>query len=308
MKKDNGIVYAAALALREREACYAELQPLDDGWRLAGAQMFALPHGCMSGTHIADGTLLGDFLRKNLRFRWKKAPLIIGIPTTECFHQLLTLPVASVEEVREVLRWNFSSYFPFPREDALYDVSEVNMPVPDASGAPALVVAAMKKEILPLCEALRSLSACVDAVEPVGVACARAVMPPSVYDRGGCVLLTVQCGATVQFALINDGTGLMFRSASYDAETGLNDDALGAVKDEFLKTLAYVRSRFSCAPSLCVAGEDKLFAAVSEVTQGKIVERTGISELHCLELGPGAGKDWYDVAGLLLRYADEDRV
>ena len=307
MCKEGGMKCAAALSLREREACYAELMPLDDGWRLVGAQTFTLPSGCISGGHIVNGDLLGRFLREQLQFCWKKLPLVIGIPTMECFYQILRLPTADVEEAREAVRWDFSRYFPFSYEDALFDVCDANLPLPPTAGMAAIAVAALKKELLPVYTALQNSSSRVAALEPIGVACARAVLPPSVYDSGGSSLLTVQCGESVQFALVNDGTGLMFRSVSFDDRSVTRTQALNTVREEFLKTREYVQNRFFCTPGLLVAGSDDLFETVCVAAPAEAVKRAGISELHCLE-PETASDDCVDVAGLLLRFADEDRV
>ena len=308
MRRENKDIRAAALSLRGKRACYGELQWLGAGWRLVNAQEFETPPGCMTGGHISDGARLGAFLRKQIRWGAKKIPFVLGIPTSECLYQLISLPAANCDEAREAVKWKFSEYFPFAHEDALFDVSEAILPVPEKSGITVLAAAAMKKELLPLFDELGSSSGRLCAAEPLAAACARALTPPAAYDSGAMTLLAFCLEETAQFVLLNGGTGLLFRSCVLEDSTFTADDVRNDFRNEVRKTLDYAQSRFGCTPAVAYALPERLKGLADEAAGQAETAPVSISPLHRLEICKPAEEHWYDVAGLLLRYANEDGV
>ncbi|MBP5212356.1 MAG: pilus assembly protein PilM, partial [Pyramidobacter sp.] len=234
---------AAALSLRGDCACYAELERADETWRLTNAQKIELPSGCLSGGHIVDGARLGAFLRAKLRFCWKKLPLAVGIPTADCVFQLICLPAADVDEAREALRWKFERYFPFSYEEALFDVCEVRLPSLKPSEIGVMAAAASRKELEPLFDALKDHSSRVYAAEPLAVACARSLLPPSEDGGSKSLFLAAFLDDAAQLCFVRDGMGLLFRGFCLKDATLVSVEALQDCAAELRKTLDSVKTR-----------------------------------------------------------------
>ena len=298
---------AAALSLRGSSACYAELERAGEAWRLSNARVIELPLGCVSGGHVVDGARLGDFLRAKLRFCWKKLPLVVGIPTADCVFQLIELPAANVEEAREALRWKFERYFPFSYDEALLDVCEVRLPVQKASELSVMAVAASRKELEPLFEALKNHSSRVFAAEPLAVACARSLLPPGV-DGGRPVFLAAFLDDTVQLSFVHDGTGLLFRGFCLKDAALASVEALEDCASELRKTLNYVKTRFACDTEITFAAGEAQTARLRTIPELERARKVAVSPLHLLETGDAACSEWFDVAGLAMRYANDDGV
>ena len=162
----------AALALRDRCACYAELLREGGRARLVNADKIPLPDGLVSHGRLANGAALGAFLRKKLAFRWGKLPFAVGIPSADCLFRLFSLPAADLEEARASMTWCFSDYFPFDFGEALFDLCEVAAP-PRGGRLNLVGTACAKAQILPFLESLRAPRARVFAAEPQIVASTR---------------------------------------------------------------------------------------------------------------------------------------
>lgn len=295
-------IRAAALSLRDGQALYGELECRFGVRRLVNAQTFPVPSDCMSGGRVLDGARLGAMLRKNFRRRLQKIPLLLGIPTAECICRFVTIPAADCAEAREALRWKFAGTFPFACADALYDVSEAIAPTPAENGISVLAAAAQKKELMPLFAALDGSSFCLCAAEPLAVACARALCPP---DFAELAFLTVAAGDSAQFILVNRGTVVMFRSSPLPREAR-PPASLSALREEFVKTLEYVRGRFLCEPALFAAGSAEEAAALADAAGSAVAPLAPIHPGHRMELCSPLCSGWSDVAGLLLRCGYED--
>ncbi len=284
-------IKGAALTLRDNCAFYAELLQADDGYSIVNADVFELPVGLVEDDHIKDPERLGAFLRKKCAFRWGKLPLALGIPSSDCIFRNLSLPAADLDEAREAMRWCFSEYFPYKYDDAIFDLCEIPG---DSVGLQLIGVACEKKVIMPVLESLKNSSCLVQAVEPSCVACARAF---SSGEETGTRLLVVGVGNVVHLVFFKDGTAVLFRSFLITKN--------GAVKvdDEIRKTLEYVAEKFHESDvHIHLAGNLPQLSALAGA------QRFGTEDFHALKFISPADNDWFEVAGLLLRYQFEDRI
>lgn len=299
---------AAALSLRGTCACYAELERADETWRMITPRVFELPPGCVSDGHIIDGARLGEYLRGKLRFCWKKLPLVVGVPTADCVFQLISLPAANTEEAREALRWRFERHFPFSYEEAFFDVCEVRLPAQKSSEIGVMAVAASRKELEPLFEALKNHSSRVFAAEPLAVACARSLLPLAVEGEGKSVFLAAFLDYTVQLCFVRNSSGLLFRGFCLKDATLASDDALEECAFELRKTLDYVKTRFACNAEVLVAASEAQMTRLRTIPELSPAKTAAISSSHRLEASDAICSEWFDVTGLLQRYANDDGI
>ena len=246
-------------------------------------------------------------MRAKLRFCWKKLPLAVGIPTADCVFQLISLPAADVEESREALRWKFERYFPFSYDEALFDVCEVCLPSLKPSEIGVMAVAASRKELEPLFDALKDHSSRVYAAEPLAVACARSLLPPSEDGGSKSVFLAAFLDDAAQLCFVRNGMGLLFRGFCLKDAALASDESLEECAAELRRTLDYLKTRFSCDVEIIFAAGDAQAARLQSIPELACARKAAISPLHHLEADKSCA-DWFDVAGLALRYANDDRV
>ncbi|MCI6260419.1 hypothetical protein FYJ74_04275 [Pyramidobacter sp. SM-530-WT-4B] len=290
----------AALALRDRWACYAELLREGGRARLVNAEKIPLPDGLVSRGHLADGAALGAFLRKKLAFRWGRIPFAVGIPSADCIFRLFALPAANVEEARASMTWCFSDYFPFDVGEALFDVCEVSSPSHD--GRLRLVGAACAKaQVAPFLESLRGPRARVFAAEPQIVAATRAFGSAIAEEN---FLLVMKREDSLHCAFVSAGSGLFFRSVALSAEEFAWSSQ---VCSEINRTLDYVSENFGgTAPPVYIAKGASAPVALPLGDLHAAAREIDFDGLCPAVLTPPADSEWYDVVGLLLRFDHED--
>ncbi len=295
---------AAALSFGGDKARYAELARSGGGWLVRGAETFYLPDGCVFGGCVTNGAALGACLRRALRSRWKDRPLAVAIPTADCIFRDLSLPVADADEAREAVRLNFSAYFHFPVEEALFDVCSSRDDEPLSARKRFLAVAAPRGELMPLFEALRGVRSRAALAEPAAVAAARALTDPGGPDDANGRLLAVCGDGIVDLCFVRSGACLLCRGLPFD-ENGDPASSAGSAADEIQKTLGYVRRTFSVSPVPAVAGLGPFAEALREALSVPAAARAEVPAARRLTFEDPGSSAWYAVAGLLLRYARE---
>ncbi len=302
-------IKGAALSLRDGCALYAELQQDEDRCSLVNAEVFELPPGLVEGDHIKDPERLGSFLRKKCAFRWGKLPLALGLPSSDCIFSTFSLPAADLDEAREAMRWCFSEYFPYQYGDALFDLCEIpegtSRGTLRGSGRLQLIgVACEKKVMMPVLEALKNSSCCVQAVEPQIVACARVFSTKSY----GTKLLAAVTGQVIHLIFVKGGTALLFRSLFLTAK-----ETASKIDEEIRRTIEYIAESFD-EPDVQMQLVGSLPFSISDLPSAAKALRP-VSEMaknaedsYLLKFISPAAPDWFDVAGLLLRYKSENRI
>ena len=289
----------AALALRDRCACYGELLREGGRARLVNADKISLPDGVVSRGHLVDGAALGAFLRRKLAFRWGRLPFAVGIPSADCIFQLFSLPAADLEEARASMAWCFSDYFPFDFGEALFDLCEAAAP---AGARLSLVGAACAKaQVVPFLESLRGSRGRVFAAEPQIVASTRAFASVIAAER---FLLVMVREGSLHCAFVSEGSGLVFRSVALPAEEFAWNSQMCS---EINRTLDYVSENFGgTAPPVYIAKDASAPAALPFGDLRAAAREIDFDGVCPAALVPPADPGWYDVVGLLLRFAHED--
>ena len=277
----------AALALRRGRAFYAEMFEENGVCTLSNADVIKFDDAFVRNGVLRDGEKLGKCLREALDFRWGKLPLAVGIPSSGCFFKTLSLPVKSLGEAEEALRWSFGDYFPMAWEDALLGIDTVPMPFASAD-MQFLAVVCPKREVMPLLTALKSWRSSVSFAEPDCVACARSLSSDA--DDGKDALSVIFADDVVHMCFTNGGYGVYFRSLSASSD----------VAGEVGKTMKYVGEKFGCRPnSISVFGGESDLDALRPL--GYEVRKISMSDFRNIGYVPPAAPDWCDVAGLAMR-------
>ena len=171
-----------------------------------------------------------------------------------------------------------------------------------------MAVAASRKELEPLFEALKNHSSRVFAAEPLAVACARSLLPLAVEGEGKSVFLAAFLDYTVQLCFVRNSSGLLFRGFCLKDATLASDDALEECAFELRKTLDYVKTRFACNAEVLVAASEAQMTRLRTIPELSPAKTAAISSSHRLEASDAICSEWFDVTGLLQRYANDDGV
>lgn len=282
------LLKGAALAFRDDAALYAELRQESRGYALVNAKRFELPPGLVQEDRIEDGAALGRFLIKECALSWK-LPLAVGLPSSECLFRRVQ-PTGTTGSPGEVQAWSF----PFSRADSLWNTYRCS-----SANLGFMLVACPKARVVPLLDELHGFRRRLDALEPQIVAGARALTGT---DEGSDIFLVIVMGGLVNVVFLHDGDALMFRSFSLPA----GESSAGKLDEELRLTRSQIVKDFNMQPShILLAGDPALATQVPSLS-GAVVRRIG--DVRRLRFVAPAREDWYDVAGLLLRYADEDFV
>jgi type IV pilus assembly protein PilM len=121
----------------------------------------------------------------------------------------------SIEDVKEALQFEFDKYFPYPYQEAAADVSEVEVPTPEAADKSVVLVATCRQRIVKdVDRATHRVGRSLAAVEPMNVAFFRAAIGPDA--RSGSYFVVFVEPESTQIMLGYKDNGILFRSTAVD--------------------------------------------------------------------------------------------
>ncbi len=238
----------------------------------------------------------------------KGIPFYLALPAQDCLLKALSLPDMDLQEVRSALYWNFESYFPYPRDQATFDVISLALPETPKGEMGCLAAVVMTEKVLPLLQAL-SKGDFVDAVEPVNLSMCRALTAP---DERGLSLLVIADGSQLYTVLRYHSQGIFFRAADFQDWDRLdNAQRQGLLAEECRRTLDFVATKYGPTALISVAtvGIDR-DQWLRECLRGQELGLRQVrpTDFWPLEFVPPADPSWFDLAGLLLREVDRGEL
>jgi len=186
-----------------------------------------------------------------------KCPVVLGIPSRDVILRLVEYPKMQLEEIKEALQYEFDKYFPYPYHEAAADVSEVEVPSPEAADKSTVLVATCRLRILnDLMKGASRLGIPVAAVEPMNVAFFRAAIGPD-YHSGGYFVVFVEPEST-QIMLGYKDNGILFRSAAVDLtsrESRESDEGVMPILRDVQNTIIFAGNQYrGLAPEHLILG------------------------------------------------------
>ena len=144
-----------------------------------------------------------------------KCPVVFGIPSRDVILRLVEYPKMPVEDVKEALQFEFDKYFPYPYSEAAADVSEVEVPSPEAADKSTVLVATCRQRIVSdIMRGASRVGMAMAAVEPMNVAFFRAAIGPDVRTSSYFVVFVEP--ESTQIMLGYKDNGILFRSTAVD--------------------------------------------------------------------------------------------
>ena len=219
---------SAAIAIHDEFLYFIEI---DENNEVTRKFTVPLGEGCIVNGQIKNFNVLGAAFAELRKETGKiHEPVSIGIPEGEVIIRFPTFPDMSLEDVRGTLDLNFQEYFPYPRNEAVFDTIKIKTPLDERrEDITVLAAAARSQTVDKILELARSVGIPPGPVEPVNFAMIRAI--PEAYE-GMCVL--ADCHNIVA---VWNGNGILFR-------TGNNENNV----QDILNTIQFIETQYRGTP------------------------------------------------------------
>ena len=202
---------SAGLAIHEDAMRFIEI---DEELNVVRQESVPLPEGCVANGTIKDlDSLEAAFSQVHKLTGKLREPIVIGIPPGDTIMRMLNLPNMSVEDVHGTIDLNFEEYFPYPRQEAVFDTVRVITPadINERNEITVLAVAAKKDLIERLLNMARKSGLPAGAVEPTNFSMLRAI-PEA--NEGMSIFAAPQ-----EIVVIYNGGGIFYRTANNTSGT-----------------------------------------------------------------------------------------
>lgn len=235
-------------------------------------------------------------------------PVVLGIPSRDVILRLVEYPKMSLEDIRGVLQFEFDKYFPYPYNEAAADLSEVEVPNPEAADKSTVLVATCKQRIVnDLMKATSRVGVPLAAVEPMNVAFFRAATGPDL--RTGSYFVVFVEPESTQIMLGYKDNGILFRSTAVDLtsrDVRESDEGIMPILRDVQNTIIFASNQYrGLTPNDLVLGgivnKDSRLGTLLETTASVSVKSLDVWDLWKTSALPG-NADGFDTAfGLAVR-------
>ena len=226
-------------------------------------------------------------------------PVSLSLPTTDSLIRIVNMPGMTLQEAKLAFRYEFENYFPFPADEAVFDLAEIDFPLPNNMSEKRFIAAAARLSLIDtVMSAASDNGIMLSAIEPAQIALERCATP-SVSPCDAAVHLYVGRKRSV-LTLSWKGNGIFYRSMSigFDESLALHPDELTDQSVAFVKEM---RSSLQFALSQIRGFEpESIFLHGPGVTDELLellrdsVSVGSISQINCFTL---QGIDFNDATG-----------
>lgn len=224
LKSQDKQLVSAAMAIHDEFIFFIELDEENNPLRKVSVP---LAEGCIVNGQIKSFPLLQAGLEELRKETGKiNEPVSIGLPEGEAIIRFPTFPDMSIEDIRGTLDINFSEYFPFQRNEAVFDVIKIQTPNDDRKEDITVLVAAAKRQVVErILEAVHDAGMPPGPVEPMNFAMLREIKE---VREGLSVIADLHNIVTVW-----NGYGIFFR-------TGNNQNNV----QDLLNTIQFIETQY----------------------------------------------------------------
>ena len=198
---------SAGLAIHPDCLRFAEL---DEDGNVSRQETVPLMEGCIQNGTIKNFDMLEAAFAEIYKLIGRlREPVMIGLPNGDTIIRMISLPNMSIDDVRGTIDLNFDEYFPYPRDDAVFDALRVITPADannDRDEITVMAVAAKKETVERILDIARKAGLPAGAVEPLSFSMLRAV--PEAQEG-----LSIFANPDTVIA-VYEGNGIFFRSAN----------------------------------------------------------------------------------------------
>ena len=183
---------------------------LDEEGNVSRQETVPLMEGCIQNSTIKNFDMLEAAFAEIYKLVGRlREPVMIGLPNGDTIIRMINLPNMSIDDVRGTIDLNFDEYFPYPRDDAVFDALRTTTPADvndDRDEITVLAVAAKKETVEKILDLARKTGLPAGAVEPLSFSMLRAI--PEAQEG-----LSIFANPDTVIAVYK-GNGIFFRSAN----------------------------------------------------------------------------------------------
>ncbi len=214
----------AAMAIHDEFIYFIEI---DENNEVRRKITVPLADGCIVNGQIKNFALLENAFTEVRRSIGKiHIPVSIGLPEGETIIRFPAFPDMSIEDIRGTLDLNFTEYFPYPREEAVFDTVKIKTPDEiHRNNITVLAAAARSSTVEHVLNAAHNAGIPAGPVEPLNFAMIRAI--PDAY-QGLCVVADRH-----NIVAVWNGDGIYYRTADTQRNT-----------QDIFNTIRYIETQY----------------------------------------------------------------
>ena len=257
------------------------------------------------------GVMLGSAFREVAeQLKDKSLPICLSLPTNESLLRIVSMPGMTLSEAKMAMKYEFENYFPFSVDDGIYDMAEIDYPLPNGAQEKRFLVAAARLSLIDnIMKFASDAGLSLEAIEPAQIAAERAMTPVVPVDDASIYLYV---GMFRSILILSwKGSGIFYRTMSIGfeepesiAEQNMEEQLVPFVK-EVRSSLQFALSQIRGfeAHSIFISGP-----GVSEGLTPLLKEALTVEELRLIDpfklhgiTFNTEGKHWDIPLGLALR-------
>lgn len=217
----------AAMAIHDEYIYFIEI---DESGKPQKKITVPLAAGCIVNGQIRSFDLLQNAFSEIRRSVGKiNIPVCIGLPEGETIIRFPAFPEMDIEDIRGSLNLNFTEYFPYSREEAVFDIARIKTPNDSHSTVITVLAAAARSQTVEkVLNAAHSAGIPAGPVEPLNFAMIRAI--PDAY-QGLCIVADQH-----NLVAVWNGDGIFFRTGDNRRNS-----------QDILNTIRYIEAQYRIA-------------------------------------------------------------
>ncbi|MCL2009908.1 MAG: pilus assembly protein PilM [Synergistaceae bacterium] len=303
--KDN----FAGLALHGDSVRYVELSGGRGSLKVIRQELVPLARGAVVKDSLAAvDAVIAAFESLKSTIGGFKCPVVLGIPSRDIILRLVEYPKMPISDVKDALQFEFDKYFPYPYNEAAADVSEVEVPSPEAGDKSTVLVATCRQRIVnDLVKGTSRVDMSLAAVEPMNVAFFRAAIGPDT-PAGSYFVVFVEPEST-QIMLGYKDNGILFRSTAADLtsrEMRESEEGIMPILRDVQNTIIFAGNQYrGLAPNQLILGgiigKDSKLGTLLESTASVSVTPLNVWDLWRVSSLAGSAGGFETAFGLAVR-------
>ena len=226
-------------------------------------------------------------------------PIAVSLPTTDSLIRIVNIPGMTLQEAKLAFRYEFENYFPFPLEEGIFDLAEIDYPMPSKMSEKRFIAAAARLSLIDtVMSAASDNGILLSAIEPAQIALERCATPSLALCDAAVHLYAGRKRSVLTLSW--KGNGVFYRSMSigFDESLALHPDEL---TDQYVAFVKEMRSSLQFALSQIRGFEpESVFLHGPGVTDELLellrdsVSVGSVSQINCFTL---QGIDFNDATG-----------
>ena len=226
-------------------------------------------------------------------------PIAVSLPTTDYLIRIVNMPGMTLQEAKLAFRYEFENYFPFPLEEGIFDLAEIDYPMPSKVSEKRFIAAAARLSLIDtVMSAASDNGIMLSAIEPAQIALERCATPSLALCDAAVHLYAGRKRSVLTLSW--KGNGVFYRSMSigFDESLALHPDEL---TDQYVAFVKEMRSSLQFALSQIRGFEpESVFLHGPGVTDELLellrdsVSVGSVSQINCFTL---QGIDFNDATG-----------